>query len=1827
MTSEFNIKITIDGQAARADAGRLRQALEKELGQFTVSGVIDVVGLDAAHQKMAELRKDAGSLGRAMAQGLAQQWTKLEDTLSNVQSQITGIIRSGSAVEMAGLTDGMGDFAGALNEADSKAVNAIQEIKELDARIAGLTKRLGDLGATPVQPLSGAATSTLSELYKGFGEGGYKAYVSRLRNSIEKELNALTVEIGGKTVNLRQEIDKRVAENMGLAAKVLEGVPERNVAALQKHFEALGVQVAVSSQGLLADLDEVNAAIDAHLQVEPPRFSEQRDEWQAYLDQLVGVQQEVAKEIDNVRSIKYTGDTEHLIAILERRRSELESEKADDLKFWQEWSMENAQAASDALRAEGQSAAAGALTGMLETEEEIKRLRKKQKGEFGKLTQGGTAELPQGAQGTLVDFITAERALGDVATTATENLKAQTRALRAKVKAFDEARLAAEGFNEAERLSIAQLEKAAAREVRQATPARVGVAEAAAAERAILGRLAAEVASVSQTMQSAFQEAAVEVEQLATATEAALDDPVPEAAEKEAKGLLRLWEWISDKLVGHSVIPDMVNAINDWLALVGQDAADQDAQQIAAAKAKAQTLIHLARQESRAAIEQAEFESRAILEEEKRQTAEVSAEAKIRERQKVEAARRATLRQQEAVARALQQGRVQQIRGSEAAKRVTIRQRGATALDVEAGKADLREQARYNKLLSQAQQLTAEVGLNWADVAAAMAASGDSIETTIGGLKVMKKELAANTRESEKQARLTTDAQQLAAQVGISWDTVTAAQRTSGAELDAMVRELRKVDHEQAQIAAQVREIEELWGRALRPVGLFVDELNKAREARRGLFEFSRDLEEVGRSLLLAGGAVTGAVTVAGRDYVQFAKQSDVGARSLGLNAELTQQLRAETIGLSKDLAVLDPETTATGITVWAQATGQAVASQAELNALLAQTVPIQQAAALSQTDMGVLSDATAGAINQYGLTLADTTRIVAIFNKVSDDTLAAVGDVAEGFKYVGPSADRAGESIEATAVAFAILGDNGIRGTQAGTSYGKMLDNLLIPKSAEAEEALTQLFGSADAFYDAEGTFIGTARAVDMLAAALEGATDQERETALSALFDTNAMRAATVLIREQTEARQEGVNILQQSAATLSNDALAVWNTQLEDWEESDVYRVQQAEMRWKAFWLTIGQQGLDMALPYLEIASQAVEQLIGVVQANPWLSEIVMGVAGGTLLAGGIVTVMGTVSKTILSLGTIGDAFSKTILKQQTAEVRFQSTVVSAAERFSAIITQAAQQAATTENTGALQESAIEQQGAVQEVAIENAGAVQETAIENAGAGAEAAIKGGGAALGVGGAAAGTAAGAGVLGTVGAVGAAILGGLGLGGVAYEGLAQTGVGQALGMEEGTAAQSLSLVAYAMGSLVGKGDEAFRAVAEWTGQLEKTEDATTTAGESLQAISQDWSDAGVHAARATGEVTDQLYAYTQAAQKAAALTPEQSNAVKAYINLLKEQERAVQDFNDELAGLNRDLNTDLAKLGQTQTAALKKQKEDFEKTQAQQSADFYRQQEQARAEHHKRLGRMEEDHNARLWDFSLNRDASGLIAENKRYALEKQRAEEDFADQQGQETAGFQREQAQRAVQHEQQMADLRTQQAQERQARLDDYTQRVAELQGQHTDEMARLDQEYFDQLNADLKFYEQSEAQQNAYNQAMLADAEGWLKSKRALWLNYVAQLPVPSRSSTYPAPKTGDAAGSTPGGKGRASGGYATYGAYTLGEQGREFVLSANTTRQVEGVVGNLSQERVLAALGQRGSVQVAMPVTISGVADVAGVERAMRHVEARITRRLAEVLNG
>ena len=146
-------------------------------------------------------------------------------------------------------------------------------------------------------------------------------------------------------------------------------------------------------------------------------------------------------------------------------------------------------------------------------------------------------------------------------------------------------------------------------------------------------------------------------------------------------------------------------------------------------------------------------------------------------------------------------------------------------------------------------------------------------------------------------------------------------------------------------------------------------------------------------------------------------------------------------------------------------------------DSMLAGLKPIMDLAAASGENLGRASDIVTDAMTAFGLTLDAAGGDTEVFNGQVQhfaDVLAAtatnantnVGLMGESFKYVAPLAGSLGFKIDDVAVALGLMANTGIKGSQAGTSLSRVLQNMIKP-SKSAQIAMDNLGLS---LYDGNG-------------------------------------------------------------------------------------------------------------------------------------------------------------------------------------------------------------------------------------------------------------------------------------------------------------------------------------------------------------------------------------------------------------------------------------------------------------------------------------------------------------------------------------------------------------------------------------------------------------------------------------------------------------------------------------------------------------------------------------------------------------------------------------
>jgi len=453
-----------------------------------------------------------------------------------------------------------------------------------------------------------------------------------------------------------------------------------------------------------------------------------------------------------------------------------------------------------------------------------------------------------------------------------------------------------------------------------------------------------------------------------------------------------------------------------------------------------------------------------------------------------------------------------------------------------------------------------------------------------------------------------------------------------------------------------------------------------ARQARQDLNETEGAARKTGPSLDdaankagIAGLAIAAGFGMAAKSAADFEQRmSAVGAVSGASESQMDAlrqkalQLGAETSFSAGESASAIEELVKAGLSVEDVLNG---AADATVNLAAAGEVSMPEAAAIASN-----------AMNQFGLGAKDMVGVVDNIAGAANASAIDVSEFGQSLSQVGAVANLAGVDFKDTATAIALMGNAGIKGSDAGTSLKTMFQRLQPTTSAtfdemsrlgiismdankamevlaqngitgvtktNAEQKLNQLaaslsdseVGSAKAqamfqklgletgflsnkFYDAQGNTKGLAEVSDILQESLKGMDARQKQAALTTLFGADAIRGAAVLAGEGAE----GFNKMAASMNKVS--AAEVAAKRLDNFKGS----VEAMMGSLETLGITIGTMILPPLRTFVDWLTQAMNAFMGL---GPGAQQAVVAFIGlsGALLLGfaGFVKVMNAVRAT--------------------------------------------------------------------------------------------------------------------------------------------------------------------------------------------------------------------------------------------------------------------------------------------------------------------------------------------------------------------------------------------------------------------------------------------------------------------------------------------------------------------------------------------------------------------------------------------------------------------
>lgn len=257
--------------------------------------------------------------------------------------------------------------------------------------------------------------------------------------------------------------------------------------------------------------------------------------------------------------------------------------------------------------------------------------------------------------------------------------------------------------------------------------------------------------------------------------------------------------------------------------------------------------------------------------------------------------------------------------------------------------------------------------------------------------------------------------------------------------------------------------------------------------------------------------AVAGGLAYAATKAIDFEKQiSAIGAVS-GASTQQMESLRKKALQLGADTA-FSASQSANAMEELAKA---GVSVEDILNGAADAAVAL---AAAGGVELPLAAEIAANALGQFNLQAKDLAKVVDLIAGAANASAISVEDFNESMKQAGAVANLAGVSFEDLAVAIALMGRNGIKGSDAGTSLKTMLSNLQPTTKKQADEfkrlGLITKEGS-NTFFDARGNLKSLADVSGILAKATKNMTAQQKQATLELLFGSDAIRAAAILTK----------------------------------------------------------------------------------------------------------------------------------------------------------------------------------------------------------------------------------------------------------------------------------------------------------------------------------------------------------------------------------------------------------------------------------------------------------------------------------------------------------------------------------------------------------------------------------------------------------------------------------------------------------------------------------------------------------------------------------------
>ena len=406
-------------------------------------------------------------------------------------------------------------------------------------------------------------------------------------------------------------------------------------------------------------------------------------------------------------------------------------------------------------------------------------------------------------------------------------------------------------------------------------------------------------------------------------------------------------------------------------------------------------------------------------------------------------------------------------------------------------------------MASRIQGITVEIGGDTTKLSSALSGVNKEIKNTQTQLKDVEKLLKldpSNTELVTQKQKLLKDA---IAQTKEKLDTLKLAAEQANEQLqkgeitqqqyDALQREIQETEQTLKSLEAQAASTNTT--------------LAKIEEVGGKMEKVGNSIAGVGKKMSVVSAAIAGVGAAAVKTTAEFDSQMSTVKSISGATGEEFDALREKALEMGSKTSFSATEA------------GQAMEYMAlagwKTEDMVDGIAGIMDAAAASGENLATTSDIITDGLTAFGLSAKDSAHFADVLVKTGNSANTTVSMMGETFKYAGAVCGSLGISIEDAAIATGLMGNAGIKASNAGTALRTGLTNLVKPTDQMAtamEKYGVAVQTNADGNVDLMAT-------MENCRTALGGLEKTEQAAAIAAIFGKNAMSGWSAIVNASEE------------------------------------------------------------------------------------------------------------------------------------------------------------------------------------------------------------------------------------------------------------------------------------------------------------------------------------------------------------------------------------------------------------------------------------------------------------------------------------------------------------------------------------------------------------------------------------------------------------------------------------------------------------------------------------------------------------------------------------